>query len=151
MVAHAAFPSFDLQEIASNGKLLPSSLSYNFVTKLLRSELGFQGVILSDDLEMGAITKNFDIGEACKLAVSAGENMLVICSNPNFIREGFSTVLNAVKKGEIPESQIDDSICRIANLKSIIQPPLPLNMERLHLLSDSIAELNKQLNYSYGG
>ena len=69
MVAHAAFPASKLQETGQNGKLVPSSLSSNFVTNLLRGELDFDGVIISDDLEMGAIVKNYGIGDACKMAV----------------------------------------------------------------------------------
>ncbi len=89
MIAHASFPKFDLQETDSNGKLLPSSLSYNIVTKLLREELGFKGLTISDDLEMGAILKNYGIGEACKMAINAGQDMLAICANPESIRTGF--------------------------------------------------------------
>jgi len=151
MVAHAAFPLIDLQEIIPGGKLLPTSLSYNFVTGLLRGELGFQGLILTDDLEMGAIVKNYGIGEACKLAIEAGEDMLSICASPDAIRKGYSAVLKAVKTGEITETRINDSLRRIAKIKSKISKPLRLNNERLQILSKNIADLNKQVNQSYGG
>src|SRR5439155_24335700 len=63
MVAHASFPGVDLQETGQDDKLLPSSLSYSFITTLLRKELGYGGLVLTDDLEMGAIIKNYGIGE----------------------------------------------------------------------------------------
>jgi len=144
MNAHASFPRFDLQETDNNGKLLPSSLSYNIVTKLLREELGFEGLAITDDLEMGAIVKNYGIGEACQMAVLAGEDMLAICANPESIREGYNAVTDAVKTGRISESRIDESLRRIARLKSLMQPPLPFDAERLRFLSDKISQLNNK-------
>ncbi len=146
MIAHASFPRFDLQETDNNGKLLPSSLSFNIVTKLLREELGFQGVAITDDLEMGAIVKNYGIGEACQMAISAGVDMLAICANTNSIREGFNSILDAVKTGDISESRIDESLRRISHLKSLMKPPLPFNAKRLQILSDEIVKLNNMIN-----
>ncbi len=151
MTAHASFPKFDLQETDSNGKLLPSSLSNNIVTKLLREELGFEGLTISDDLEMGAILKNYGIGEACKMAINAGQDMLAICANSESIRIGFQAVLEAVETGEISESRINQSLTRIAHLKTLIKSPIPFDAARLSHLSDKIAVLNEQLHYNYGG
>jgi len=142
MNAHASFSRFDLQETDNNGKLLPSSLSYNIVTKLLREELGFDGLAITDDLEMGAIVKNYGIGEACQMAILAGEDMLAICASPESIREGSNAVTDAVKSGRITEARIDESLLRIAHLKSLLQPPLPFDAERLQFLSDKISQLN---------
>ena len=142
MVAHASYPRFDLQETDENGKLLPSSLSYNIVTKLLREELGFQGLVMTDDLEMGAIVKNYGIGEACLMAISAGVDMLAICASVESIREGFNAVLKAVENKSISESRIDASLRRIAHLKSLIEKPLPFDAERLQFLSDRITQFN---------
>lgn len=144
MIAHASFPHFDLQETDENGKLLPSSLSFNIVTRLLREELGFQGLTITDDLEMGAIVKNYGVGEACRKAISAGVDMSAICANADAVREGFNAVSEAVQSGEIAESRIDESLRRIAHLKSIMKAPLPFDAERLRFLSDEIARLNNQ-------
>lgn len=151
MIAHAAYPHINLQETGSNGKLLPSSLSYNFVTRLLRRELGFEGLVLTDDLEMGAILKNHTIAEACKLAFHAGADMFSICSSEAAVREGYAAVLEAVEAGEISETRINESLRRIAKLKSLLQKPSAFNAERFELLSQTIAKLNKKLDYSYGG
>jgi beta-N-acetylhexosaminidase len=145
MIAHASFPRSDLQETDKNGKLLPSSLSYNFVTKLLREELGFQGLAITDDLEMGAIVKNYNVVETCLLAISAGEDMLAFCANNDSYKEAFRGILDAVKSGEISESRIDESLTRIAHLKSRMQPPLSFDTERLQVLSDKISQLNSKI------
>lgn len=142
MIAHASYPRFDLQETDNNGKLLPSSLSFNIVTKLLREELDFPGVAITDDLEMGAIVKNYGIGEACLMAISAGIDMLAICASPESIREGYLAVLKSAEAGEISESRINESLNRIALLKSLMKSPLPFNTERLQFLSNEIANLN---------
>ncbi len=142
MIAHAGYPRFDLQETDNNGKLLPSSLSYNIVTKLLREELGFDGLAITDDLEMGAIVKNYGIGEACQMAILAGEDMLAICATADLMREGFNAVKDAFADGKISESRIDESLQRIAHLKSLIESPLPFDTKRLQFLSNKISQLN---------
>ena len=146
MVAHAAYPEIDLQEKDQNGKLLPSSLSYNVVTDLLRHRLGFAGLAITDDLEMGAILRNYGIGEACKLAVNAGQDMLAICASPDAIYEGHAAVLQAVRDGEITEERIDESVERIEKVRSRLQKPLQFEVSRLKTLTDEIHELNTQLN-----
>jgi beta-N-acetylhexosaminidase len=145
MVAHASYPNVHLQEQDQNGKLLPSSLSYSFVTKLLREEMGFEGAAITDDLEMGAILKNYGIGEACKMAVQAGEDLLAICADPGRIREGYRAVLNAVKEGAISEDRLDVSLTRIGELKSRLFPPLTFDQARLDSLSSQIAGLKESL------
>lgn len=145
MIAHAAFPALDLQEKDRNGKLLPSSLSFNFTTKLLRENLGFQGLALTDDLEMGAILKNYGIGEACKMAIAAGQDQLLICNNTESIRAGFRAVRDAVKNGEISESRIDESLQRIAAVKNLISEPFDFDANRLSELSKEIFDLKSLL------
>lgn len=151
MVAHAAYPLSDLQETDVNGKLLPSSLSFNIITELLRQKLGFRGLVISDDLEMGAILKNYGIGDACVRAVNAGVDMLSICADPNLMRRGFKAVVEAVEVGSIKENRIDEALTRIARIKSLIAAPLPLDLNRLSNLSREITEFNKKLNNNYGG
>ncbi len=148
MVGHAAFPNAKLQETDGRGKLLSSSLSYNFVTTLLRGYQEFRGLVITDDLEMGAIVKNYGIGDACKMAVAAGADMLAICANPNAIREGYQAVLAAVKSGELSRDRIDESLERIATLKMKLSPPLALDNGRIAQLSDEIAAFNDELGRS---
>lgn len=145
MIAHAAFPNLDLQERDQNGKLLPSSLSFNFTTKLLREHLGFDGLAITDDLEMGAILKNYGIGEACKMAVKAGQDLLLICNDAKAVREGFSAVLSAVKSGVIEETRVNNSLQRIAAVKNLMQSPLRFDNDRLGELSNEISDLKANL------
>lgn len=145
MVAHAAFPALDLQERDRHGKLTPSSLSSNFTTKLLRENLGFQGLVLTDDLEMGAILKNYGIGEACKMAIKAGQDQLLICNDAGAIRTGFQAVAQAVETGEISEARVDESLQRIAAAKNLIHAPTEFDAGRLHKLSKEISDLKAQL------
>ncbi len=145
MVAHAAYPNTGLQQTDQNGRLLPSSLSSKIVTNLLREELGFGGVVITDDLEMGAIVKNYGIGDACKKALLAGNDMLAICANPNAIREGYNSVLKAFREGEISESRINESLEKIAALKQKLLPPEPFDSEKISELSERTKELTARL------
>jgi beta-N-acetylhexosaminidase len=145
MVAHAAYPNTGLQEVSSNGKLLPSSLSGRIVDGLLRTELGFDGLVITDDLEMGAIIKNFGIGEACISAINAGADMLAICADAGRIREGFRAVVDAVESGRITVNRIDKSMNRIEEARSLQHEPLPFDTQRLAGLSDEIVRLNEEL------
>lgn len=146
MAAHAAFPGHSLQEMDENGKLLPSSLSKNFITTLLRGRLGFDRLVITDDLEMGAIVRNYGIGDACKMAVNAGVDMLAICADASRIREGYNAVLGAVREGEIAESRIDESLIRIASVRSKLFEPVKFDQDNLSILSNRIAALNATLS-----
>ncbi len=146
MVAHAAYPNHHLQETDQNGKLLPSSLSFQIVTTLLRQELGYDGLVLTDDMEMGAIVKNYGIGEASVMAVLAGEDMISICAGVDSIYEGFDAVLEAAKGGRISEERIDRSLNRIGAVKAKLHKPLNFDPDRLAILSTEIKELNDRLN-----
>lgn len=148
MIAHAAYPNSHLQLKDQNGRLLPSSLSRNFVSKLLREDLGFEGIAITDDLEMGAIVRNYGIGEACKMAINAGNDMLAICAKPELIMEGHASVTDAIASGEIEIETIDRSVERILALKRRLEnpPKFEFDMDRLSELTQQLANLNSRLN-----
>ena len=146
MVAHAAYPNTRLQELDDNGKLLPSSLSGRVVKTLLRDELNFKGVAITDDMEMGAIVRNYGIGEACKMAINAGQDMLAICASVDAIQEGYESVSKGVKDGSISEDRLDESVIRILTLKSSIPDRLEFDVDRLEQLKQQIINLNNNLN-----
>jgi beta-N-acetylhexosaminidase len=100
---------------------------------------------LTDDLEMGAIVENYGIGEACKMAIAAGADMLAICAGVDAIKEGYASIADAVEKGEISEDRIDESIKRIFSVKESLESPLPFDDERLNSLSNEIAEFVARL------
>jgi beta-N-acetylhexosaminidase len=151
MISHGGFPNIDIREEITGGMLEPASLNYNIVTQLLREELGYQHLVVTDDLEMGAISRHCEIEEAVVKAFNAGEDMLLICASPDKIRRGYHALLAAARAGKLSKDRLRSSLRRIASMKSIVQPPLPLDLERLKTLSDEIYQLNKKLNYTYGG
>jgi beta-N-acetylhexosaminidase len=151
MISHGGFPNIDIKKATTGGLIEPASLNESIVTKLLRDELGYRHLVVTDDLEMGAIAKHCEIEDAVVRAFLAGEDMLLICAHPEIIQRGYHGLINAARDGKIPKERIRASLKRIAASKSIIQPPLPLDLERFKLLSDEIANLNRKLKYTYGG
>ena len=107
MTAHIAVPKV-------TGDDLPSTLSPVILQDKLRDELGFDGVIVTDAMDMGAITKQFSNTEATIKAIQAGVD-IILC--PQGFVEAFDAVVKAVEKGEIEESRIDESVHRILKLK----------------------------------
>lgn len=111
MMAHIVFPDIPQAEG------LPASLSHYFVTELLRNELGFQGVICTDDVEMGAIRDTFEPEMIGELAVAAGNDLILMCHTPEFQDRVIRGIADAVRKGRLAESGIDESLQRIARLE----------------------------------
>ncbi|HEX8457200.1 MAG TPA: glycoside hydrolase family 3 N-terminal domain-containing protein [Pyrinomonadaceae bacterium] len=151
MVSHGGFPKVDLRSGTAGGRLIPASINPQIVTKLLRNELGYTGLVVTDDLEMGAIARHYEIEETVRLAIEAGEDMLLICARPDLIRRGFASLLEAAHEGALAEERIDASLRRIAHFKSLARPPLEFDAARFAAISDEVAALNRKLNYSYGG
>ena len=151
MVSHGGFPNIDIRREVAGGPIEPASLNYRIVTELLREELGFKHLVMTDDLEMGAISRHCEIEEAVVRAFLAGEDMLAICAHSELIRRGYLALFNAAREGTVPKERIRSSLKRIAALKSIMEPPLPLDLDRFKALSEEIAVLNSKLKYHYGG
>lgn len=146
MIAHAAYPQSRLQETGESGKLLPASMSGSMVTGLLRTELNFRGLVITDDLEMGAIVRNFGVGQACVMAIEAGCDMLAICADPNAIRQGYGTVMSAVENGRLGAERIEASLERIARVKARLTQPPEFDNGRLDSLCEAIRELDRRLS-----
>ena len=151
MVSHGGFPNIDIHKGTAGGRLVPASINPAIVTGLLRDEMGYEGLVVTDDLEMGAIAKHSEIEEAALRAVLAGEDMLLICARPDIIRRAYDALLKAAREGELSRERIEASLQRIAHFKSLTQPPLPFDSKRLQELSSEVDELNRKLNYVYGG
>lgn len=93
---------------------LPCSLSREVVTDLLKNEMGFEGIVITDALNMGAIVKEYTNGQAAVYAVKAGCDMLLM---PQSVEEAKSAILQAVETGEITEDRINDSVEKILRMK----------------------------------
>lgn len=113
MTAHLFNSNWDLE--------YPATLSHNVVTGLLREFLGFQGVVVSDDMQMAAIVKNFSFEKSIELAILAGVDILVIGNNqdydPRAAEEAFKVVRKLVEDGKIARWRILESYERITRLK----------------------------------
>jgi beta-N-acetylhexosaminidase len=96
---------------------LPSSLSYKVVTGILRDDLGFQGVILTDSLTMEGITAYYTEAQAAAVAVEAGSDLLMGASTPADVASMIVGIKQAMASGEISQQRIDDSVRRMLMLK----------------------------------
>src|SRR5712664_3191795 len=131
MVSHGGFPNIDIKKGTTGGLVEPASISPSIVTKLLREELGYKHLVVTDDLEMGAIARHCGIDEAVVRAFLAGEDMLLICATPEKIRAGYHALLAAARAGKLPEERVRGSLKRIAAMKATVELPLPFNRERI--------------------
>ena len=118
MVSHVKYPAYDLKH--------PASLSQPIITGLLRQGMGYEGLVMSDDLEMGAVIRHYEIEEALFLAFMAGADCLLICHDPEKIERGYFYLLDKIKKGTIPEEWFKKSLKRVFSLKQkFLQQFLP--------------------------
>lgn len=100
----------------------PATLSSLYIKNILRENLGFKGVVVSDDMNMGAIVDNYGFNEALIKAIQAGCDILIISNNGSeynekAAEEAMETIFQAVKKGEVSEERINKSYNRIQELK----------------------------------
>lgn len=109
MSAHLSVPALDPRPN------LPATLSYPILTGLLRKQMGFKGLIVTDALDMGGITRSFSTREAAVQAVRAGADVLLLPPEP---AEAIDALVEAVSSGEIPESRIHASAAKILELKA---------------------------------
>ena len=108
MTAHIAVPALD-------DPGLPATLSPKILTGVLRDELGFRGLIVTDALDMGGIAHGFAVGDAAVRALEAGADVLLMPADP---KAAIDAVARAVKSGRITTKRIDDSVMRILAAKA---------------------------------
>jgi beta-N-acetylhexosaminidase len=110
MTAHVLVPSLD--------ETRPSTLSPRVVQALLREELGFDGVILSDDLEMKAVSARYRVPDAAVAAIGAGCDGVLICSgNVDLQAQALEALVKATESGEIPQARLDAAETRLRRAK----------------------------------
>lgn len=107
MAAHISCPNV-------TGDQMPASLSYQIITELLRGELGFQGIVVTDSLAMGAVADSYSSAEASVLALQAGCDMLLM---PADFRGAYQGILEAVQNGALTEQRLNESVKRIVMVK----------------------------------
>ncbi|MGN0484485.1 MAG: glycoside hydrolase family 3 protein [Lachnospiraceae bacterium] len=107
MVGHGSYPNV-------TGDNTPASMSYSIITGLLREELQYDGIIITDALNMGAITDSYSSGEVAVNVIKAGADMLLM---PSDFQNAYHSLLSAVQSGELTEARIDESVTRILEVK----------------------------------
>lgn len=108
MTAHIAIPAL------TNGEIVPATLSKEIITDLLRGELGYKGVVITDALNMGAIAENYSDEQVYVKAINAGVDILLM---PNGSLDAINIICDAVNKGKISEERINEAVRRILALK----------------------------------
>ena len=109
MTAHVLYPALDPD--------YPATMSERIITDILRKKLGFNGVVITDDLEMKAISNNYADEISAIQSVKAGVDILLICHSHDKQLTILNSILKSVKNGEIKENRIDESFNRIMKLK----------------------------------
>ena len=99
----------------------PATFSKKLITGLLREELGFRGVIASDDLEMGALRRLAPVGRAAVLAAAAGHDLILCCHRADLQRGVFHALLEAVRSGELSCRDLECSVERLRRLRGFAQ------------------------------
>ncbi|MEO7723659.1 MAG: glycoside hydrolase family 3 N-terminal domain-containing protein [Chthoniobacterales bacterium] len=110
MICHGWYPCFEPKKLAA-------SLSRRIVTDLLRGELGFEGLIMTDDLDMGAILNEYGLEETIRRAIGAGNDLAMICHRVPVIEEA----LGYIEK--IPADELETALSSIARFKARLAPP----------------------------
>lgn len=105
MIGHLIVPDIDE---------LPATLSYKITTEMLRNEMHFEGIAITDSLAMSSIADNYGVGESAVMSIKAGIDMLL---DPTDIDTAIDAVVQAVESGDITEDRIDDSVRKILALK----------------------------------
>ncbi|QYY34831.1 glycoside hydrolase family 3 N-terminal domain-containing protein [Ruficoccus sp. ZRK36] len=128
MTGHAWYPCYDEQELAA-------SLSPRIVTGLLREELAYQGLIVTDDLDMGALLKSHTLNESLLAALGAGNDMLMVCHRVESQLAGARALMDA------PRKQVDRALERIARFKQTMQPSPAFSEQAYAALDQEVWDL----------
>ena len=109
MVSHAMYPQIDPDH--------PSSLSKKIITDWLRKDMGYNGVVVTDDMDMGALAKHYSFGDMAVQSIQAGSDILLVCHEYEHMQEAYNGLMKAVKDGTISKERLDESVKRILLMK----------------------------------
>jgi len=128
MICHGWYPCFESEKT-------PATLSSRIITDLLRNELVFNGLIMTDDLDMGAILTGYRLDETIRLAIAAGNDLAMICHRIPEI-ETVQQIL-----GTLPSDQIERAQRSVANFKERLEPPNQFSETAFHQIDNEIWNL----------
>lgn len=109
MVSHAMYPQIDPDH--------PASLSKAIITDWLRKDMGYNGVVVTDDMDMGALAKHYTFGDMAVQSILAGSDILLVCHEYEHMQEAYNGLMKAVKDGRISKERLDESVKRILLMK----------------------------------
>jgi beta-N-acetylhexosaminidase len=109
MTGHSVYPAYDSK--------FPTTLSPTILTGLLRNELGFKGVIVSDAIGMAAILRKWPLPQACAMAIKAGCDTILLKADDESRSQCFFGIKQALEKGELSEDRVDEAVTRLLNMK----------------------------------
>ena len=109
MVSHAMYPQIDSD--------YPASLSKAIITDWLRKDMGYNGVVVTDDMDMGALAKHYTFGDMAVQSILAGSDILLVCHEYEHMQEAYNGLMKAVKDGRISKERLDESVKRILLMK----------------------------------
>ena len=109
MVSHAMYPQIDAEH--------PSSLSKAIITDWLRKDMGYNGVVVTDDMDMGALAKHYTFGDMAVQSILAGSDILLVCHEYEHMQEAYNGLMKAIKDGRISKERLDESVKRILLMK----------------------------------
>ena len=128
MICHGWYPSLEAEKT-------PASLSRRVITDLLRNEFGFDGLVMTDDLDMGAILNGYGLQDTIRLAIDAGNDLVMICHRIPEI-ENVRTILDT-----LPRDQTDRALASVASFKKTMQPPHEFSEAAFRKIDNEIWEL----------
>ena len=128
MICHAWYPRFESQPT-------PATVSRRIVTELLRNEFGFDGLVMTDDLDMGAILTGYRLDDTIRLCLAAGNDIMMLCHRVPEI-ETVHQIL-----GTLPSDQIERAQHHIANFKKNLSPPQKFSESAFQEINAKIADL----------
>jgi beta-N-acetylhexosaminidase len=156
MVSHAAFPEAsefvqawfrrtgDLPALESLHNL-PATISSNVVMRLLRRALKYDGLVITDDMEMGAVVQTLSVAEASLRAIQAGSDMILICEKEANFVAARDAVAEAIAKGELAMTEVDSSLGRIDYALALAGEYESFDPTELATVSRDLAELKRAL------
>ena len=132
MICHAWYPAIDAERT-------PASLSANTITKILRGEHGFRGLIMTDDLDMGAILNEYGLAETIRRAVTAGNDLAMICHRLETVSEAYDILQT------LDRAVLDRAMENVAAFQAKLAPPTEFSLAAHAKLDDEVRQLREDV------
>ncbi len=139
MVAHILYPDID--------EKYPATMSPRIIKEILREELCYNGVVVSDDMTMGAIVENYTLEDGVLSFIKAGGDIALICHGKDNSEKAFEKIKEAVETGELKEEDIDNKVYRILKLKEMYKlEDKVIDKIDIEILNQDTRKLNEEIN-----